>query len=167
MANERRSEAPSPRELQHSRERLGAPEQQGAQKQVETRVQLQADSAERQVFALPAATPIAPSAASQEPVIVDVEKVLSEDLGDAYATMDPVTQREFKERGEETARQIVSLLQQAKVQVRKIIRLITGWMKMIPGISKLFIEQEAKIKTDRLLAMRRKMRGEQRKITES
>lgn len=161
MVNERREEVISPRELPNTRERKGVPEQQGVQQRVETRIKPPTDSAERPVLASPPAVPAASGdTSSGAPVMVEVEKVLSEDLGDAFAAMDPMTQREFKQRGEETARQIVSLLQQAKVQVRKILQLITGWMKMIPGVSKLFIAQEAKIKTDRLLAIRRRMRGE-------
>lgn len=160
MANERREKIVPPREAPKTRERLGVPEQQGAQQQVETRTQPHTDSAERPVFSSPPAVSVASGDTSGTSVMMEVEKVLSEDLGDAYAAMDPMTQREFKQRGEETALQIISLLQQAKVQVRKIIQLITGWMKMIPGVSKFFIAQEAKIKTDHLLAIHRKMRGE-------
>lgn len=96
-----------------------------------------------------------------DPVLQQIESILSEGLQDQYATLDPITKEEFKVRGEITAREVASLLSQAKVQVRKVLQLIISWLKILPGVSKLFLEQDAKIKTDRLLAMRRKMLKEE------
>ena len=39
----------------------------------------------------------------------------------------------------------------AKVHSKKILKAIVGWLKMIPGVNKFFLEQEAKIKTDKIL----------------
>lgn len=69
--------------------------------------------------------------------------------------MDPLSQKEFKAEGERVAIEVSTLLQKAEVQVRKIVLLLVGWLRLIPGVSTLFVEQEAKIKTDRLLAMKR------------
>ncbi len=107
--------------------------------------------------------PTAPPLPAQpkDPAVQEVETVLEEGLGDVYRSMDEATQQEFREQGEATASRITDLLQSARVQVQKIVRLITSWLRIIPGISRLFIEQEAKIKTDRLLAMKRKQGGEE------
>lgn len=90
----------------------------------------------------------------------EVESILAEGLEDAYAAMDPLSQQEFKEEGERAASEIRSLLDEAKVKIHKLLKILTGWLRMIPGVSRLFVEQEAKIKTDRLLALRRKKMSE-------
>ncbi|MBI3573125.1 MAG: hypothetical protein HY092_02915 [Candidatus Kerfeldbacteria bacterium] len=95
--------------------------------------------------------PVPPSAMA--PGLPAVEAILSDRLGDTYLRMDPQTQVRFKEVGEETARQIHGLLQAAKVQTQKILLLIINWLKIIPGVNQFFLEQEAKIKADKLLAL--------------
>ena len=83
-----------------------------------------------------------------------IESILEEDVADFYMTMPPDKQAEFKRVGEETATQIDRLLAQAKVHVKKIIDLITRWLRLIPHVNTYFLEQEAKIKTDKLLKNR-------------
>ena len=86
----------------------------------------------------------------------EIEKILAEDLEDEFTKMDPATQQEFKRKGEETAQKINNLLESAKVKVKKIIDLIRSWLIMIPGINKFFLEQETKIKTDKILKTKEK-----------
>lgn len=83
--------------------------------------------------------------------VKEVETILEEDLEEVYVQMDPQTQQKFKTEGEVTAKEIVGLLHHVKIKSRKIIKLISKWLSVIPGISKFFIEQEAKIKTDKIL----------------
>ena len=45
-------------------------------------------------------------------------------------------------------------MQQTKIQVKKIFILIISWLKIIPGVNKFFLEQEAKIKADRILDLK-------------
>lgn len=80
----------------------------------------------------------------------EVEDILEDDLESIYTELDPNTQKTFKEQGEETAKQIVVTIHKLKHHTRKIIKLISSWLKIIPGINKLFVEQEAKIKTDKI-----------------
>lgn len=68
--------------------------------------------------------------------------------------MDAATQAKFKQAGEETAGKISILLQTAKVQVKKIVELIVAWLRIIPGVNSYYLEQEAKIKADKILTMR-------------
>lgn len=83
-----------------------------------------------------------------------IEQVLESDLGELYNNLTPQEQKLFKIKGEETARSIFQLLyHQTKINVKKIIKLIKNWLKMIPGINKFFLEQEAKIKADQIVAM--------------
>jgi len=82
--------------------------------------------------------------------LIQIEKILEEDLGEIYLKMTPSERLAFKAKGEETATKIEQLLKKAKVAGRKILKLIIAWLKLIPGVNKFFLEQEAKIKVDRL-----------------
>lgn len=84
-----------------------------------------------------------------------VEAILEENLEDLYFSMDEKHQMEFKQKGEEVAGKIVKLLETAKATFKRVFDLIKSWLKIIPGVSKFFIEQEAKIKADRILETER------------
>lgn len=107
----------------------------------------------------PAATASAPttfvSAEAQQ--LADIERILEEDLSDLYFRLPEDKKAEFRKQGEETAREINVLLSAAKIKVAKIVSLIRDWLKLIPGINRLFLEQEAKIKADRLLKLNNRL----------
>ena len=81
----------------------------------------------------------------------NIENILEEDLEEIYFEMDPATQDAFKKSGEETTKEIINLIENAIKSFKKVFKLITNWLKIIPGINKFFLEQEGKIKTDKLL----------------
>lgn len=90
-----------------------------------------------------------------------IESVLEEDLGEIYNNLTPAEQKAFKIKGEETTRSIFQLVyQKTKIKVKKIVKLIRNWLKAVPGINKFFLEQEAKIKADKIVALT----GESKKI---
>ncbi len=89
-----------------------------------------------------------------------IEEVLSGDMKEMYLRMDSAKQREFKAAGEETAREINGLLESAKVKVKKIIELIKNWLRIVPGINKFFLEQEAKIKADAIMKIKKDAKTE-------
>ena len=112
----------------------------------------------------PAAPPSAPSknkkAAKPVPMLRDemtvkVEKILSAGLEETYAKLSPVAQQEFKLKGEQTAAKIRELLQAAKIKVRKIFNMILEWLSLLPNVNRFFLEQEAKIKTDRVIELKK------------
>jgi hypothetical protein len=96
----------------------------------------------------------APPPVPKAPLQNEIEDILEEGLEGIYHSLDPATQKEFKEKGEETAFKISILIRQAKIKIRQILKLIIEWLKLIPGINKFFLEQEAKIKTDKILRLR-------------
>jgi len=100
---------------------------------------------------LPAA--LAPQLSPIEIRYKQIESILEEDLADVFARLDPKTQLEFKMEGGKTIEGINSLLSQAKIKAKKIIDLIRHWLHIIPGINKHFLEQEAKIKADKILGL--------------
>lgn len=85
-----------------------------------------------------------------------IENILESDLKELYMNMPKEKQMEFKQKGEEITYKISILLKDVKVQVKKIVSLIVEWLGLIPQISKIFIKQEAKIKTDKIIALKNK-----------
>ncbi|HZJ41757.1 MAG TPA: hypothetical protein VFD51_01950 [Patescibacteria group bacterium] len=59
--------------------------------------------------------------------------------------------------GEDTTAKINLLLNKTKIKVDKIISLIKKWLKIIPGINHFFLEQEAKIKADKIINIKDKV----------
>jgi len=87
---------------------------------------------------------------------VAIDNILAEGLNDIFLKMNTKEQKAFKLKGEETVMKINELLSHAKVKVNKIIALIRDWLKLIPGINKFFLEQETKIKADKIIKIKDK-----------
>lgn len=114
-------------------------------------------AAQQEVGELPGqleATTAQTATQTPSPLVSQVENILEEDLEDIYFNLDEAHQKVFKEEGEKTARQITSLIEKAKATVKTILSLIKRWLLLIPGVNKFFVEQEAKIKTDKILALK-------------
>lgn len=100
------------------------------------------------------ATPHAPRGDESYAKYKQIEQVLEEDLGEIYNNLTPQEQKNFKIKGEEAARSIFQLVyHKTKIKVKKIVKLIRNWLKSVPGINKFFLEQEAKIKADKIAAL--------------
>ncbi len=84
-----------------------------------------------------------------------IESILSEGLEAEYQAMSPALQARFRQEGERVAVAVQALLHHSKNIARQILTLVRRWLGMIPGVNKFFLEQEAKIKTDRLLELGR------------
>ncbi len=124
---------------------VGRPAEVGAQKERETSPEI----SERPV-SQPPPTRIPPPAA-KDAFTTEIEDILSEDITDLFLKMSPSEQEAFKQKGEETASKIRQMFVGAKVNIKKIFALIRDWLKLIPGVNRFFLEQEAKIKTDKVL----------------
>jgi hypothetical protein len=95
----------------------------------------------------------APTGQVKSEFLLQVESVLADGLGDVYARMEQELKSKFKNKGEEIAQKIETIIAQGKTRLKQILSWIREWLKMIPGVNKFFLEQEAKIKTDKILAM--------------
>lgn len=82
-----------------------------------------------------------------------VEAILSDDLEDIYLSLDSQTQEQFRRTGEETVKKIEVLIATAKATAKAIVELIRVWLQIIPGVNRFFLEQESKLKTDRIMKM--------------
>lgn len=90
----------------------------------------------------------------KDETIIKIERILEDGLNDSYQRLSPVARQEFKLKGEQTATQIRDLLKDSHVKIKKILRLILDWLRMLPGINHFFLEQEAKIKTDKIISLK-------------
>jgi len=81
----------------------------------------------------------------------ELEVVLAEDVFDFMKQTSPAQQVEIRRRGREVLDQVETMIKQTKVNIRKVIHLILAWLKLLPITNKYFLEQEAKIKAEKML----------------
>ena len=97
--------------------------------------------------------PAAPPAPPKDVYHVQVERILEENLVSVYLSMPPAARAQFKATGEATALKVRAMLEQAKVKAKDVLKLIMAWLKLIPAVNRYFLDQEAKIKTDKILLL--------------
>lgn len=86
----------------------------------------------------------------------DVENILAEGMDSVFLSLDAGTQKIFKTKGEEISSKITHLLLQTKVKIKEITNLILEWLRIIPQVNRHYLEQEAKIKTEKILKIKEK-----------
>lgn len=84
-----------------------------------------------------------------------VEDILSSGLENIYLDMDSNTQAKFRAKGEETSAKIADLISRGKATLKKVLSLLIDWLRIIPGVNKHFLEQEAKIRADNIMNIRK------------
>lgn len=94
-------------------------------------------------------------------ILSQVEELLSDDLLGLYSELPPSIKVEFKAKGEEVASKIQQMIKGARVVAKEVLDLIISWLRIIPGVNKFFLEQEAKIKTDKILALAEEQKSKQ------
>ncbi|HCA66809.1 MAG: hypothetical protein A2249_02675 [Candidatus Jacksonbacteria bacterium RIFOXYA2_FULL_44_7] len=99
------------------------------------------------------AVPSQPISAPKSEFLLAVENTLAAGVGDMYARMEPSLREVFKQKGEDVARKIEMAIASGKARFKQILAWIKEWLRMIPGVNKFFLEQEAKIKADKIFAM--------------
>ncbi|MCF7860592.1 hypothetical protein K9M09_03135 [Patescibacteria group bacterium] len=106
------------------------------------------------------------SSALKEPLVNDdyrrrraaaIDDILEDGLDSFFLQMTSEEQKRFKEEGEKTTFKINQLLDKAKISVSKIVSLIKRWLSLIPRTNKYFLEQEAKIKADKIFKMNKNL----------
>jgi len=110
-----------------------------------------------QVAGVAAQAPTAFTEAKDE-VTVQLEKILEDGLGEYVAAMPEEARVRFLYKGQETANTITIMIHGLKIHAKKVVELIRSWLLTIPGVNKFFLEQEAKIKTDKILELEREYR---------
>lgn len=105
------------------------------------------------VSAAPISTPVAvkKTAPPKDRLTLEIEAVMEDDLTDLFLTLPPEKRAAFKKKGEETATVIRRILNKARFNAKLIFTALKNWLRLIPGVNQFFLEQEAKIKTDKIL----------------
>ncbi len=87
-------------------------------------------------------------------LFLSIEKILEDGIGEYYATMPPKLQRRFVEYGTKTTRVIEKLFLSKKNKIIQIAQHIKEWLDIIPHASPFYLEQEAKIKADKIMRLK-------------
>ncbi len=110
------------------------------------------------VLPVPVLATTATPTAARMPIAKDalthqIEKILEDDLAEMYFQMPAETQVKFKTEGEHVTATIRQILKSGIVKMKKVLSLILDWLRIIPGVNRFFIEKEAKIKAEKILAL--------------
>jgi len=92
---------------------------------------------------------------TKDELTIRVEKIMEDGLADVFRELTPTQKQEFKLKGEETAYKIRQSLKKTRVKIKEIFQLLVEWLRILPGINTFFIEQEAKIKADKIIALKK------------
>lgn len=85
-----------------------------------------------------------------------IEDVMAQGLQEVYLGLSDDDRRLVKQEGEKVAGVIASLFETGKAAAKKVLSLLREWLEKIPGVNKYFLEQESKIKTDKIMALSKK-----------
>jgi hypothetical protein len=94
-----------------------------------------------------------------DPVVASIETILSEDMTEHFRAMPPALQAKFRQKGDETVSKLSQMVNGAVIKAKEVLKLIVNWIKLIPGVNKYFLEQESKIKTDKILELHKRQHG--------
>lgn len=110
----------------------------------------------------PASVPLneSPAAPSADPTVASIETILSEDIFEHYQAMPPDAQAKFQKKGEEAVSRLAVMVEGTVIKAKEVLLIVVGWLKLIPGVNKYFLEQESKIKTDKIMELHKRKHGE-------
>lgn len=111
-----------------------------------------ADDSTPQPVALPSTASVVFAGKSE--LQKDVEHILEEGLSDIYLSLSTKQRQQFRIEGERVAAKIAVLLKQAVVKLFEIVKLIRVWLALLPGVNRFFLEQEAKIRAEKIALLR-------------
>ena len=136
-----------------------SPDSGAFERGVENNTERQAENVQRELVSEPVNIPATPLPVVKSPQQIreaQIDQILSDGLEDVFLSLSPKKQLEFCNEGEVTVKKINQLMESTKFKIRAIVDLIKKWLAIIPGVNKFFLEQEAKIKTDRIIALKQK-----------
>ncbi|MCR4278713.1 MAG: hypothetical protein NUV81_02285 [bacterium] len=126
---------------------------------METGLETNKTQVELPQISTPVPSPVEPLP-EKDVITMQVEGILEEDLGPIYASLPEEAKPLFRKKGEEAATEISTMLKTLKINTARILRLIRDWLLTIPKVNKFFLEQEAKIKTDRIIDLHESTKNE-------
>lgn len=105
----------------------------------------------------PSPAALASNISYEERQVEAIENIMAEGMDQVFLKMNPTQQKKFKTEGEKTAKKINRLLMKARVSAEKVVLLIRRWLSMVPRINRFFLEQEVKIKADKILKIKKNL----------
>jgi hypothetical protein len=112
---------------------------------------------------IPPSVPGAPAASIStelSPLAREVDAVLEEGLATIYATLPRENQDQFRNTGKVLVQKIEVTINQSNLKLKRLIQWLRSWLKIIPGINRFFLEQELKIKSDKIMDIAERERRE-------
>jgi hypothetical protein len=114
------------------------------------------EAAEQAQHFLSAAVTVVPPgtepAAPDDEVMKEIQTILEEHLDTYYQEFPEEAKGRFLQKGREVAMEIAQMIRAVHLNTKRVLHLIRDWLLTIPGVNKFFLEQEAKVKTDRVTA---------------
>ncbi len=138
-------------EQEGEKREVEAPEPTESTSQPESSTEQEVTEAEVSEAPTAAPTPVVAAPVVKDQMMQDIENILAEDLTDVFLQLTPEKRNAFKQAGEEAALKIKVMMEMGKVKAKKMLDIIRDWLRLVPGVNKFFLEQEAKIKTDKLV----------------
>lgn len=149
------------------------PEQPAAGALERVTQRLESPGAVEAVSASPAEAPPTPTVAAAaptpvaRPVVVektalreDIEAALSDEpLQRIYAGLPPAVQGRFRDEGSALAAWLETVITTGKFILKEAHRRIVAWLRIIPRVNHWYLQQEAKVKTDAILALSQRSRS--------
>lgn len=107
-----------------------------------------------------APTPVArPTVVAKTPLREDIEDALADGLQVVYAALTPAQQGVFRQHAERLAVMLEAMIASGKIDLKLAHERIVAWLKLIPKANTFFLIQEAKVKTDAIIALLRQQSG--------
>lgn len=119
------------------------------------------EAAPTPTVAAAAPTPVArPVVVEKTALREDIEAALSDEpLQRIYAGLPPAVQGRFRDEGSILAAWIETAITSGKLILKEVHRRIVAWLRIIPRVNHWYLQQEAKVKTDAIVALSQRSRS--------
>ncbi|MFH0928297.1 MAG: hypothetical protein V1821_02370 [bacterium] len=109
-----------------------------------------------QPIAPPVVAPVAPAPVERKPDELDTKltSIMEEDLTEVFKKLSDAQKIQFKNAGEETERQLKSLIQSTQLTFARAFELFKRWLSLVGNVvNYYFLEQLTKIKADKVMGL--------------
>ena len=84
-----------------------------------------------------------------DPLLKDIEKILAIDLDGVFKDLAEEVKTRFLQEGQDLAHRVVR--EKISLSSSHVVEWVEKWLHQIPNVNKIFLKQDAKIKTDMIL----------------
>ncbi|MBI5466667.1 MAG: hypothetical protein HY975_00415 [Candidatus Kerfeldbacteria bacterium] len=98
-------------------------------------------------------TPVVASLSDLDLLRRRIEDILAEGLEKTFRSLPAAEQSRFKTVGEQAAVRLTSEVKHRTPRLERLIMIVQSWLRLIPNLNPYYLEQEAKIKVEKILMM--------------